>query len=139
MSSRTIKVILRVAGVLSGIGGMIIGGEIAENVLGMESFLAFVVAAIIGFLFLVSYFAIGNVVADMERTADAAEEICQELKKLNSEKANSSVSNGSLNAVNKLSTINNNEHYVSDSWTCKKCGRVNLKADMTCKDCGEYK
>ncbi|MBQ8842893.1 MAG: hypothetical protein IJZ65_09720 [Ruminiclostridium sp.] len=139
MSSRTIKVILRVAGVISGIGGMIIGGEIAENVLGMESFLVFVVAIVTGFLFLVSYFAIGNVVADMERTADAVVYIYKELKKINQGTEASSVSKGTFSTINKLSSIANGEQYVSDSWNCKKCGRLNQKTDMICKDCGEYK
>jgi hypothetical protein len=28
---------------------------------------------------------------------------------------------------------------VSATWTCKKCGTTNSKANMYCRDCGEYK
>ena len=103
MSSKTIKVILRVAGVISGIGGMVIGGEIAENVLQMESFVAFLVAISGGFLSLVICFAIGNAVADLERTAKAAEEIVSLLKTektiTSSESNIENTSNGAVSGV----------------------------------------
>ena len=142
MSSKTIKTILIVLGVISAIGLVIYGANLGSDMAGyrdnefLYGFLGLIIGGVVGFGVLVSCFAIGNALSDLERTADATEEIAYLLKHGDSQISKSANHSSS---ISKLSAINNNEHYVSDSWTCKKCGRVNLKADMTCKDCGEYK
>lgn len=141
MSSKKIKTILVVLGFISAVGLAIYGANIGSGLAPHSDesagygFVGFLVGAVMGFGVLVSCFAIGNALSDLERTADATEEIAHLLKHGDSQISKSANHSSS---ISKLSA-NNNEHYVSDSWTCKKCGRVNLKADMTCKDCGEYK
>lgn len=140
MSSSTIKKILTVLGIISLIGLAILGAKTGSDMASSDEevlygFLGFIIGAVVGFGNLIICFAIGNALADLERTADAAEEIAYKLKHSGSESSQS----GNLSTISKLSAINRSEAYVSDTWTCKKCGRVNEKASMTCKDCGEYK
>lgn len=137
MSSSTIKKILNFLGVFAAIGaiGMAIWNS-ADASSGSEGFLGIIIGSLVGFGSLIICFAIGNALADLERTADATEEIAYRMKFGGLE---GSQNTGNSSTLSKLSNINNNNAYVSDTWTCKKCGRVNEKASMTCKDCGEYK
>lgn len=141
MSSSTIKKILNFLSVFGFIGMAIWGASIGVDKADYDErflygFLGFIIEAVVGFGVMIMCFAIGNALADLERTADAAEEIAYKLKFNDND---SSQKSGNSSTISKLSAINRDETYVSDTWTCKKCGRVNEKASMTCKDCGEYK
>ena len=154
MSNKTIRNILIASGIITDIILAIYGANLGVSMAGYDSeflygLLGFICGALAGFDIIVICFAIGNSLYALERTADATEELlCEfrksfsvELTELNDNKKQTSVPavKNTSRTINKLSSIANGEQFVSDSWTCKKCGRVNLRADMTCKDCGEYK
>ena len=146
MSSKTIKNILSALGIIDAIAlaiyGAILGSGMArssDDEFGY-GFLGFIIGCVVGFGIIIVCFAIGNALFDLERTADATEELCVLLRKNNSNSNdNGNSSSERRRPLSERLNSGNNDHYVSDSWTCKKCGRVNLKADMTCKDCGAYK
>lgn len=146
MSSKTIKTILTALGIIDTIALAIYGANLGSGMARSSSdefgygFLGFIIGCVVGFGILIICFAIGNALFDLERTADATEEICALLRKNNSNSnSNGNSSTEHRRPLSERLSSGNNEHYVSDSWTCRKCGRVNLRADMTCKDCGEYK
>ncbi len=141
MSSKTIKTILTVLGIIDTIALAIYGANLGSSMARSSSdevgygFFGFIIGCIVGFGILIICFAIGNALFDLERTADATEEICALIRKNNS----SDNSHEPKRSLSERLNSGNNDNYVSDSWTCRKCGRVNLRADMTCKDCGEYR
>ena len=145
MSNKTIRSILIKSGYFAAIVAAIYGAKTAAETAYEYEFLhgvlGFIIGAMIGFEFILICYAIGNSLMDIERTADATEDLLNEFRKgisieLTEVKQNTNPSS----SVSKNSKLSDSPQLSpTEKWTCKKCGQPNEQHLSSCKGCGAYK
>ena len=145
MQSSTLKVILRVIGILVLVGCIIAGFQLGDMI--RNSFVGIMLGIVMGIIPCSLLFVVGNIAADIEDIKGTSSLLYRSLDNLRSEIRDSdggkSISAGrpvtsSHSMVDKLRNINEGNSSVG-RWSCKKCGEVNDDKSMYCKNCGEYK
>ena len=95
--------------------------------------LTLVIGILTSFVSALVLYAFGEITENTKRTARWAEETAEALKTA-AKAAKASDAAAPAPAPKVIRKVN-----ISESWTCKKCGCLNEKGSLSCKDCGAYK